>query len=318
MDKKHEYRVGAGAGIGLTIVAGVSVLIWPEVSTYITYPLFLMGATLTLWGLWPPIIDWIRQLRSTNRSTSPSHLGLPSLAPVTDFKLRELFFHINPQVLHYENWAKVGLEIRDRLSTGQLVAWGRKHETKTWDFERAPYTEIPREYWADASFQFNFFEPRHDERVHVKNGVQNLDYAAITVNKSQALKIWPQSKDAAVSDLVPLAQAAIYIYTHGRKSEWLIAKGAEGLSGESFSEGTPAQIIDFMAQFLMGKVTIYAKRTPSTELEIVSARDLLQVRPKDSAKVLNTISGKERFTEPYVRESEVEALIATEDASKHE
>lgn len=57
MDRKHEYRVAVGCGIGITVVLFVLPLLWPEMPTYITYPGLLMGIALFCWGAWPPVAD---------------------------------------------------------------------------------------------------------------------------------------------------------------------------------------------------------------------------------------------------------------------
>jgi hypothetical protein len=58
MDKKHEYRVAAGSGVGLTLLAWFAPHVFPDMSTLVTYPAIAIGLVLLLWGIWPPIKDW--------------------------------------------------------------------------------------------------------------------------------------------------------------------------------------------------------------------------------------------------------------------
>lgn len=60
MDKRDEYRVAVGTGAGLAMLGWVLPIEFPNMPTYITYPVFLMGIALLGWGLWPPLRDWAR------------------------------------------------------------------------------------------------------------------------------------------------------------------------------------------------------------------------------------------------------------------
>jgi hypothetical protein len=143
-----------------------------------------------------------------------------------------LFFHIcpDPDLLvdpKAKRWESIGLEIRDKLSTGQLKIWGRIRAN--WEGKRSNLSPIAPEYWKpQVDFTYWFLEEGHEYAFHV-NPPTRLElpgYSDLRVNKAQALTIWPEavfernpeSKDAALllltrlrADGVALRNEAEYV-----------------------------------------------------------------------------------------------------------
>jgi hypothetical protein len=119
------------------------------------------------------------------------------------------FFYIRPDLVddHKDNtWEKVGLEIRDKLSTGQLKIWGRLDGS-----ERMPLSEISREYWQNAEFTYWFLSVEDGAQffVHATPRINRQhaglpQYRDLQVSKAQAKAIWKDCKDKALLRLTHL------------------------------------------------------------------------------------------------------------------
>ena len=81
MDKKHEYRVATGSGAGIALLAWFVPSVWPNLPTIISYPALLIGLTLLLWGIWPPIKDKLF-FRGKSIQNPPLPLQKPELSLV--------------------------------------------------------------------------------------------------------------------------------------------------------------------------------------------------------------------------------------------
>jgi hypothetical protein len=154
-------------------------------------------------------------------------------------------------------WQKVGLAVKDNLSTGRLTAWGRRDNSNFSLGGQAPLEEIPRDYWRSATLMMNFFLPGEDHRglVHARplpkfGGPQ---YRDVQFNRAEALKIWPrQAPDITI----------------GRASNYL---AHETLWGDGKGE---AQIFAALDEALLaGKLTAWGQLciTPTEELETATS-----------------------------------------------
>jgi hypothetical protein len=105
-----------------------------------------------------------------------------------DWTIRELFRHIMPdENLIKKDFEKVGLDVMDKLSTGQLTAWGRRDRGR-------PLELISFDSWSRARLTYWFIADGHDEDEHVNfHGLLTVDEAFrdLRVNKGTALRIWP-------------------------------------------------------------------------------------------------------------------------------
>jgi hypothetical protein len=107
-----------------------------------------------------------------------------------DWTIRELFQHIMPDGLtERDNHETVGLDVQDKLASGQLLAWGRRANGR-------PLQLIGLLFWEQANFTYWFLADGHDGEEHAISHslltVANEAYRDIHVNKGSALRIWPK------------------------------------------------------------------------------------------------------------------------------
>jgi hypothetical protein len=123
----------------------------------------------------------------------PSILALGAGAP--DWSIQELFYYLRPNLSPNGPtalWDEVGGDVLDKLSSGQLHAWGREivRGATTTFHSLAP---IDRAYWRVARFTYAFLLDEHERDVHAKQHAQSTlpDYADLRVNRENAVKLWP-------------------------------------------------------------------------------------------------------------------------------
>jgi len=120
--------------------------------------------------------------------------SLPPLPPRPDWPIRELFFHIRPDIRDDPKkhlWESVGRVIRDKFSTGQLRVWGRRIE----DSRRLALAEIPADQWERAEFTYWFLVEQDGQSLDVNcyrpvRGAQPIQYADLHVSRAQAAALW--------------------------------------------------------------------------------------------------------------------------------
>ena len=219
---------------------------------------------------------------------------------IPDWTIRELFFHIRPDVVdqHADHtWDKVGLEIMDKLSTGQLKIWGRLDSN-----DRVPLSKIDQDYWPNAGFTYFFFSDEDGAQflVHAtprfsRNHSGLPNYRDLQVNRAQALTIWPSAERPEIvsikeADFIPLPDAARLVYEGARKRNRLIAMQAERVSGVTdnggMTNGSPEDILDFMATYMGNKAQIYGTRPPSDRKELIAATEVARSHFESGALIL--------------------------------
>jgi hypothetical protein len=106
-----------------------------------------------------------------------------------DWTIRELFYHIMPEGLtEVDNHERVGLDVMDKLSTGQLTAWGRRAHGR-------PLELIGFLFWSEATWTYWFIADDHDHVEHARIYRPLVDgetFSDVRVNKGTALRIWPK------------------------------------------------------------------------------------------------------------------------------
>jgi len=119
-----------------------------------------------------------------------------------DMTLRELFFHLSPNVVEsaeLERWNTVGLEVRDKLCTEQVKAWGRRVDEGQFAGvldTRYPLQPIPAEYWMNADFSFWFLAEEYQDKPQAEpnHGVYgSYKLTDIRFNRAEALRVWPKA-----------------------------------------------------------------------------------------------------------------------------
>jgi hypothetical protein len=118
-----------------------------------------------------------------------------SVGGAPDWTVQELFFHLRPnldRVGPMEPWDEAGQDVLDKLSSGQLQAWGREivRGTTTTSRNLAP---VDAAYWRSARFTFVFLLDGRERDVHVNHdGPSSLPaYADLRVSSERALELWP-------------------------------------------------------------------------------------------------------------------------------
>jgi hypothetical protein len=107
-----------------------------------------------------PIQQALRTAFAQRSRVSGGVAQAPTLIP--DLSIRELFFYIDPDCLGDQGRkaTRIGADLLDKLSTGQLVAWGREA-----DHGASPLTEIGKGYWAKAHLTYWYFDEGFQEQV---------------------------------------------------------------------------------------------------------------------------------------------------------
>lgn len=112
-----------------------------------------------------------------------------------NWSIHDLFFYLRPNISPHgpkEIWDEVGGDVLDKLSSGQLVAWGREIvRGSTMSF--LSLARIDRSYWRAARFSYVFLLDDRDRDQHVTQSIpSNLpDYADLQVNREKAIELWP-------------------------------------------------------------------------------------------------------------------------------
>jgi hypothetical protein len=191
----REFKFGIASfifGAGLQ-VAGIVV-------PWVGYGLMFIGAIL----LFDSVFDVRRRIASwssKNSAAIPEAGAKPAIVD-PDWPIRSLFFHIDPDVLEEDggpHWETVERDVLNRLSTGQLRAWGELA-----DHGSRPLTPIPRRFWATATLTHMFYEEgeRYEQLIHAQTTgpTPRVSYRNIRFNKIEALAIWPKRQPLDVTD----------------------------------------------------------------------------------------------------------------------
>jgi hypothetical protein len=140
--------------------------------------------------------------------------------PFPDMTIRELFFHIRPDLLeeaHETRWVEVGRNVMDHFSTGRLRAWGRPIYPVG---RMRPMKAVDEPgYWMHAEFSYWFLQEgkQRSANTWVKTETGLPDYADLQVNREEALRIWPEpGKSADDRTEILLIDAARRAYSETR------------------------------------------------------------------------------------------------------
>ena len=111
--------------------------------------------------------------------------------PVPDWPIRELFFYLRSELRTAgpnASLATVGMQVKDKLSTGQLKAWGRRTP-------RSPFEVIDVDYWQHSDFEE--WPVWDDEAWEITPSTTRpaphtglLEYFQVHVNKAQAVQLF--------------------------------------------------------------------------------------------------------------------------------
>jgi hypothetical protein len=138
-----------------------------------------------------------------------------------DLPIRELFFYIDPDCLGNsgKNAIDIGNDILDKLSTGQIAAWGRDANAG----RRPPLVKIGNDYWAHAQFNYSFFHQEgNDEEVFIdaeprgRNDVPS--YGDLQFNRAEVEAIWPIASRPPAPSRISVIDAVLRILESSRWS----------------------------------------------------------------------------------------------------
>jgi hypothetical protein len=158
-----------------------------------------LGVFLFQFSTAPAKLYWAQRERAENLAEELKVAQKQPGADNTKWTISDLFRHIDPDYLENKSWEKVGDELRDALSEGQLTMWGRLKETDSgpWIGPRAALTPIEKTYWYKAYFTYLFFHEQAVDGVHCyadrKTG--RPAYTDLRVNRAEVLKLWPGEPD---------------------------------------------------------------------------------------------------------------------------
>ncbi len=124
--------------------------------------------------------------------------------PVPDWPIREVFYLLAPSLTTNpadDVAGVVGLQIKDKLSTGELGIWGRRATSYG---RRSPPTAIDSTYWDRANFTYLFLDQDDNARylIHTEPDPHSglAAYRDLQVNQAQALKLWRKTARAMNAD----------------------------------------------------------------------------------------------------------------------
>ncbi|MDP3738731.1 MAG: hypothetical protein Q8R02_15155 [Hyphomonadaceae bacterium] len=154
-----------------------------------------------------------------------------SAAPYPTMRVRDLFFHIRPDLLESKGgkiglwevgvWQQVEQMFRDEASLGRLSVWGRPFDDQGVSrmlAEVSPLEPIPAEYWRRANLTHNFYDEKIDfDRcdTYPDAGSGLRPFCDLQVDEAQALALWPEpSPDSKIHVDVELSGYGIEkVYT---------------------------------------------------------------------------------------------------------
>lgn len=129
-----------------------------------------------------------------------------------------------------------------------------------------------------------------------------------------AIKDWwgrRRSGIASHPEFITLREASAKLYgeCRARKSKWAI--GAENLSGEGATPGSPDDILDWMAGLIAGKKSVYGTRGPSNVREKISKNVLNHANFRKGATRLEQFLPGQRslYTNLEMKSSDLDTLI---------
>lgn len=147
----------------------------------------------------------------------PREVARKNFSPEADMPIRDVFFHINADVLDDKAWEKIGQHLLDALSIGALSAYGREGQFGHQSYRGHPnLTLIDCNYWKTARFTYDFFGANRENEIHVDTAPPGtgLVYRDVRFNRSDIESGWPTSRS---KDRIFAMDAIYRILT---QSEW--------------------------------------------------------------------------------------------------
>lgn len=277
-------------GIGGAIVT----FLWGTLYNDMT-PIQIYLYALAAGALIVVIVGGIRWVLTIKPATEAAPAAPPAGEPFPDWKMHDLFLHIDPMVFETDKKNLVGQDVKDKMATGRLKSWGRYIDGS----RRLALAPIPAAFWQDASFTYLF--PENDSPgVWDARGADSRDYADVQVNRAEAESIWPQA-----SGLVPLHQAAKFLLGQvaGTALDCITRDKAP----------TEEQQLDRIGGLIASRTDKLSVRKPGEQARVMhSRRHMLYQFMADGARSIRTNSGLKEvvWTDPMIDRAELDRVVA--------
>lgn len=111
---------------------------------------------------------------------------------------------------------------------------------------------------------------------------------------------------------ITMKDAAVRFYGEARTSKFIMAQAAEEMSGANITNGSPDDILDYMATYMAKKIPIYGRKDPSQHREKISSESLKLYAFKGGATRLEHLfyPTSDSFSDLEVTLEQFEALLA--------
>jgi hypothetical protein len=237
------------------------------------------NATVQLGGVEAKAETGQRSVRTDKLQTAMS--GANPLVP--DWHLRELFAHLSPGILSSKDrrtFDSVAAEITDKLSTGQIISWGRAiHRSRT-----LPLFLIPEDYWLHAKLNIWLLDDDGGNILQAApvdvSAPNKTQYSEILINQAQALAEWPDRFVAPnkAPDYIPLPAAAKRI---------LEASLTNLLGVAAMREPTPERRLNYVGIYIAYTkgVRLFGQRPPLDVKEAVPREHMGRYRMEGATEL---------------------------------
>lgn len=193
----------------------------------------------------------------------PNRRGYP------DWSIRELFFHIRPDLIEDQDgmeWAEVGNDLKDKFSVGRLSVWGREKSDWVGEImkEKPALQPISMSYWPKADFTYTFLADGKEQTDHTYAPEGCPIYRDLQVNKRDALDIWPLDKSIEIRRDVRIGEAIAYIATGAWGGEFFETAGEP-------DSGLNQALDDLVQAAADGEVRVWGRLARDRVLEPIPA-----------------------------------------------
>jgi hypothetical protein len=244
----------------------------------------------------PPVllaIIGIYLLLSKRQQRDPEPQPIEIAAPGPNWRLHELFLHIDPNVFEKDRQFRTGDDVKDKLSTRQLKSWGRKIVGSR-QLSLAP---IPSEFWRDAAFIYPLSDADKPSIWDARSS-SGVDYADVQVNRAEATTLWsPPARSISLPDAAAELYAKISDTALGKRTKDNCASEEE--------------IWDTIGTMIIRRGTVAGRTPGSSQLETLNTSVLWYARVVGGAKVIraNTTESKTNFTDLQITRSALNRVI---------
>lgn len=197
------------------VLAGATEFVSSDKGRWLLFAASLLALFLSFYRAWAAernnsisLYEELSRLKDTGAELSPRFIA--------DLPIKELFSYIDADVLEFGRANEIGQFILDRLSLGEITAYGKRARFGVGLYEGEPtLVPIPRQFWESALFTYDFFGEDRENDIHAMlMGDNALCYRGIRFTSSEVALYWKKSKSSGQISAVK----AIYLALS--QSEW--------------------------------------------------------------------------------------------------